>query len=180
LLVGSGFVRRSVPIGPPVKARPIYEIADPCLAFWFGVVYPDLPQIEAGQGRAALRRNAQRWQRHLGWVFEEAARAHAARLVARGDLPEDLVVGRWWATSGEPCEVDVLGLRGPRTALLGEARWRAKPLGRWELRELMAKTGRVPEPVEEPIYALWGRGGVERSVRAVGALGFGLEDVIRP
>jgi hypothetical protein len=180
VLVGSGFVRRSVPIGAPVKARPIYEIADPYLAFWFGVVYPDLPQIEAGQGRAALRRNAQRWQRHLGWVFEEAARAHAARLVARGDLPEDLVVGRWWATSGEPCEVDVLGLRGPRTALLGEARWQAKPLGRRELRELMAKTGRVPEPVEEPIYALWGRGGVERSVRAVGALGFGLEDVIRP
>lgn len=180
VLVASGFVRRSVPIGAPVKARPIYEIADPYLAFWFGVLYPDLPQIEAGQGRAVLRRNAQRWQRHLGWVFEEAVRAHVVRLVANGELPGDLVVGRWWASSGEPCEVDVLGLRGRRTALLGEARWQAGPLGRRELRELVAKTARVPDPVEEPVYALWGRGGVEPSVRAAGALGFALEDVLRP
>ncbi len=180
VLVASGFVRRSVPIGAPVRARPIYEIADPYLAFWFTVLYPNLPQIEAGQGRAVLRRNAPRWQRHLGWVFEEAARAHATRLVGSGALPADLVVGRWWAASGEPCEVDVLGLRGRRTALLGEARWQAEPLGRRELQDLVRKTWRVPEPVEEPIYALWGRGGVERSVRAAGALGFALEDVIGP
>lgn len=115
------------------------------------------------------------------WVFEEAARAHAVRLVANRELPGDLVVGsRWWASSGEACEVDVLGLRGGRTALLGEARWQAGPLGRRELRELVAKTGRGPDPVEEPIYALWGRGWVEPSVRAAGALGFALADVLEP
>ncbi len=180
VLTAAGFVRRSVPIGAPAKARPLYEIADPYLAFWFTVLYPSLPEIEAGQGRAALRRNARRWQRHLGWVFEEAVRAHAVRLVARGELPEDLVVGRWWTTSGEPCEVDVLGLRGRRTGLLGEARWQTEPLGRRELRDLVGKTAHVPRPVEEPIYVLWGRGGVDRSVREAGALSFDLEDVISP
>ncbi|GBC86278.1 hypothetical protein HRbin12_00264 [bacterium HR12] len=180
VLIASGFVRRSVPIGAPRKARPLYEIADPYLAFWFAVLYPDLPQIEGGQGRAVIRRASGRWARHVGWVFEEAARAHAARLVARGDLPEDLVVGRWWASAGEPCEVDVLGLRGSRTELLGEVRWTTRPLGLRELRELIAKTVRVPDPIDEPRYVLWGRKGVEDAVRSAGALGFSVDDVLRP
>jgi AAA+ ATPase superfamily predicted ATPase len=179
VLLRSGFVRRTQPVGAPRKARPVYELGDPYLAFWFGVLYMDLPHIEAGQGRAVLKRRTEQWQRHVGWVFEEAARAHAVRLVTRGELPSDLVVGRWWATSGEACEVDVLGLRGSKSALLGEARWQAGPLGTRDLRELIAKLPRVPRPVEDPIFALWGRGGVEADVRRAGALGFDLRDVLR-
>ncbi len=180
ILVASGFVRRSVPVGAPSRARPLYQLADPYLAFWFGVLYSDLPQIEAGQGRAALKRRAEQWQRHLGLVFEETARGHAARLVERGELPEDLVVGRWWASSGEPCEVDVLGLRGARTALMGEARWQAKPLGLRDLRELSLKADRVPRPIGGPLYALWGRGGVDAEVRSAGARGFDVGAMLEP
>jgi len=178
VLLRSGFVRRVQPVGAPRRARSIYELADPYLAFWFGVLYSDLPLIDAGQGRAVLRRRAEQWQRHLGWAFEQGVRAHAARLVERGELPSDLVVGRWWATSGAPCEIDVLGLRGSRAALLGEARWQAKPLGARELRSLIQKLTRVPSPVDDPLLALWGRGGVETEVRHAGALGYGLEDVL--
>lgn len=178
VLLRSGFVRRSVPVGAPRRARPLYEIADPYLAFWFGVLYSDLPQIEQGQGRAVLRRRREQWQRHLGWVFEETARAHASRLVGQGVLPEDLVVGRWWSTTGPPLEVDVLGLRSRTAVLLGEARWQQRPLGPRDLRELLAKAARIPNVVDDPILALWGRGGIEQELRSPGVLGFDIDDVL--
>lgn len=158
VLVRSGFVRRSVPVGAPRRARPLYEIDDPYLAFWFGVLYADLHLIDGGQGRAVLRRRRPDWQRHLGWTFEELARAHAGRLVASGALPADLVVGRWWSTSGEPLEVDVLGLRGARAALVGEARWQERPLGGRDVAELTVKASRLPHPGDDPILVFWSRG----------------------
>ena len=97
---------------------------------------------------------------------------------SRGDLPSDLVVGRWWTSSGEPCEVDVLGLRGNRAHLLGEARWQQSPLDGRDLEVLRRKVTRVPQPAEAPVYALWGRGGVRPEVRQAGGLGFDVEDVL--
>ncbi len=178
ILSRAGLVAKVTPIGAPKQSRPNYEIADPYTAFWFSVLYSDISQIEGGQGRAVIQRRRPEWQRRLGAVFEDAARAHAARLVARGDLPESLTIGRWWAVKGEPCEVDVLGLRGSRTVLLGEARWQRAPLGRRELRVLERKTPRTPGPVAEPLYTLWGRGGVDASVRGARVLGFGPEEML--
>lgn len=180
VLVRAGFVRGALPIGAPKGARPAYDIADPYLAFWFGVLYSSLADVEAGQGSAVLKRVAPLWQRHLGLVFEDAARAHARRLVQRGQLPDDLVVGRWWAAAGEPTEIDVLGLRGSRTFLLGEARWQPRPLDTRDLEALRRKVTRVPEPVPEPLYALWGRGGVTPEVRHAGGLGFDIEATLAP
>lgn len=178
VLVRAGFVRKSLPIGAPRAARPLYEIDDVYLAFWFRVLYSDLALIESGQGPAVLERALPRWQAHVGWVFEEAARAHARRIVARGALPSDLVVGRWWAATGEPCEADVLGLRGNRTALLGEARWQPRPLGLGDLAALRQKLVRVPQPLDDVRLVLWGRAGVKREVTRTGALAFDAEDVL--
>ncbi len=180
ILARGGLVAKALPVGAPRGARASYEIADPYLAFWFSVLYSDIPQIEAGQGRAVIRRRNPEWQRRLGAVFEDAARAHALRLVAGGALPEDLVVGRWWSVTGEPCEVDVLGLHGSRAALLGEARWQTRPLGRRELAQLKSKTARVPRALERPIYALWGRGGVDQSILDRHTLGFSPKDMLSP
>ncbi len=178
VLVRAGFVRKELPVGAPKASRPLYAIADPYLAFWFRVLYSDLAQISGGQGRAVLERRREEWQKHLGWVFEEAARWHATRLVASGVFPPDLVVGRWWATSGEPCEVDVLGLRGSRTALVGEAKWSARPLGSPVLRGLQAKIDRLPKPGPEVTLAMWGRNGIDGRLRDQGVLGYSLEDVV--
>lgn len=180
VLVRAGFVRRTTPLGAPRRAQPRYEIADTYLAFWFSVLYSDLALVEGGQGRAVLRRRRGQWQRHLGWVFEEAARAHAARLVAGGELPEDLVVGRWWTQSGPPAEVDVLGLRGGRSWLVGEARWQDAPLGPREVRALHAVAPRLPDPVDDPAFVLWGRSGVTPEVTAAGVRGFDAADVVAP
>jgi AAA+ ATPase superfamily predicted ATPase len=178
ILVKIGFARRALPLGAPRRARPVYELADSYLAFWFGVLYSDLQQIEGGQGPAVLRRRQPQWQRHVGWLFEESARAHAIRMVRRRDLPQDMVIGRWWASSGEPCEVDVLGMRESRSQLLGEARWQSRPLGLSDLRTLIRKAARVPSPVDDPLFALWGRGGVDRAVHRAGAMGFDVDDVL--
>ena len=178
VLVASGLVRRALPIGAPKGARPDYEINDPYLSFWFGVLYSNIPEIETRQGESVLVRVSPLWQQHLGAVFEEAARAHARRLVERGELPAGLLVGRWWANSGEPCEVDVLGLLANRTHLLGEARWQQRPLDGRDLAALRRKANRVPQPIDSAIYALWGRGGVTPDVGRAGALGFDLEAVL--
>jgi hypothetical protein len=98
--------------------------------------------------------------------------------VAAGELPADLVIGRWWAVTGEPCEVDVLGLRGSRTALLGEAKWQAHPLDVRELEALRRKTPRTPEPVDTPLYLLWGRAGITAEARRAGALGFDAKAIL--
>lgn len=177
VLTGSGFIRRATPLGAPRAAQPIYEIADPYLAFWFGVLYSDIPFVETGQGRQVLRRKEPQWQRHLGWVFEEQARAHARRLVASRELPNDLVIGRWWTTAGQPREVHVLGMRGSRTHLVGEAKWQQQPLGSRDLENLRRKVTRVPHPVEDVIFGLWGRGGVRAETTKAGALGFDADDV---
>lgn len=180
VLIRSGFVRRSVPLGAPRRARPIYEIDDAYLAFWFSVLYSEIAHIGGGQGRAALRRRREQWQKHLGWVFEELARDHARRLVASGALPEDLVVGRWWSTSGPSAEVDVLGMRGSGTALLGEARWQARALGRREVAQLRARTSLVPKPAADPLLVFWTRGGIQESARTVGTISYDLERMLEP
>ena len=178
VLIRTAFVSKVLPVGAPRGARATYEIPDPYLRFWFQVLYTEAALIAGGQGDAVLGRALPRWQTHLGFVFEEQARAHARRLVQRGDLPADLVVGRWWPGRGASVEVDVLGLRGSRTVLLGEARWQSAPLGRRDLESLRRKVPSVPNPVDEPTLVLWGRGGVTPEARRAGALGFSIEDVV--
>lgn len=178
VLVRSGFVRRSVPLGSSRRLRPIYEIDDPYLAFWFTVLYSDLAQIGAGQGRAVLHRRRDQWQRHLGWVFEGLARQHATTLVGTGELPEDVVVGRWWGTSRPPVEVDVLGMRDSRTVLLGEARWQARPLGSRDVVALRAKAVAVPHPVDEPMLLFWARGGLDPRLQSDTVRGYGPDEML--
>ena len=178
VLIRTAFVSKVLPVGAPRGARPTYEIPDPYLRFWFQVLYTEAALIAGGQGDAVLERVLPRWQTHLGFVFEEQARAHARRLVQRGELPADLVVGRWWPGRGASVEIDVLGLRGSRTALLGEARWQSAPLGRRDLEALRRKVPFVPNPVDDPTLVLWGRGGVTPDVHRAGALGFSVHDVV--
>lgn len=180
ILVRAGFLRRALPVGAPKGAKPFYEIADPYLAFWFACLHARQTEIDSGQGAAVFSALGPIWQRHLGWVFEEAARSHAARLVASGELPVDLVVGRWWSVRGQPVEADVLGLRGSRTALVGEARWQERPLGARDVAELRAKLDRLPDPEPSPILALWGRGGISAEARRAGAVGWSLAETLEP
>ena len=152
-----GYVRAVRPVGAPATADPRYEINDTYLAFWFSVLRDDAELISGGQGRAVRRRADGRWQRHVGAVFEDAARAHAVRLVDDGRLPPDTVIGRWWRD--EVVEVDVLGLQGDAVRLLGEVRWQTRPPGARDVTELAAGLAHLPPAHPDLQLALWGRHG---------------------
>jgi AAA+ ATPase superfamily predicted ATPase len=155
-LRGSGYVRRVVPLGQ-ATADPLYEIADTYLAFWFGVLRDDVDLIEGGQGDAVRHRTEQRLRQHIGRVFEAACRDHATRLVRDGTLPPNMVTGRWWRD--ETAEVDVLGMIGGQTALMGECRWQAGPLTARDLTELHRKAAYVPDPAGDLTLRFWTRSG---------------------
>lgn len=178
-LLRGRFIRAAKPLGAPLKARLEYRVDDAYLRFWFRVLSNGVQRIEAGQGAAVLQHTAGEWQVHLGWTFEQAAREHAAHLVAIGELPVGTQVDEWWTATGEPCQIDVLGLLGHRTAFVGEAKWQRQPLGASALDELARKLRQAPNPVPQPGLLLWGRGGVRPEIQVGAVRGFGPAEMLR-
>lgn len=178
-LLRARFARAATPLGAPLKARPEYRVEDAYLRFWFRVLSNGVQRIEAGQGAAVLEHTVGEWQVHLGWTFEQAAREHAAHLVASGELPTGAQVDEWWTTAGQPCQIDVLGLQGHRTAFVGEAKWQRQPLGAPVLDELAGKLRQAPDPVPQPGLLLWGRGGVRPDIQVGAVRGFGPAEMLR-
>ncbi|MBV8527939.1 MAG: ATP-binding protein [Candidatus Dormibacteraeota bacterium] len=177
VLVRSGLLRRSVPVGAEPSGRAAeYEFNDTYLAFWFSVLYPSVPDIEAGGGQRALQRAQPAWAHHVERVFQEVARDHARRLTCSGGMPADLIVGRWWSAARDQA-VDVLGLQGGRSLLVGRARWLERPLGHDELSVVQGFLRHVPKPAASPLLALWGRHGVSTAVRSA-ALGFDVAEAL--
>lgn len=180
LLERAGFIRRAVPLGAPRGARGYYEIGDAYLNFWYRVLASDVALIEAGQGAAVLRRRREEWEKHVRWVFEEAARDHARRLAASGVLPKDTLLGRWWRHDhGLDTEIDVLGMQGHKTTLIGGARWSTKPLPLPVLTEMQRWVDRVPSPADEITYVLWSRAGVDPEITKRGVRSFVVADMFR-
>jgi hypothetical protein len=169
----AGYVRRATPVGS-VAADPLYEIADTYLAFWFGVLRDDADLIEGGQGAAVRRRTAPRLDQHRARVFESACRDHAALLVRDGEFPGDMIIGRWWRD--EITEIDVLGISGDRTALLGECRWQTAPLTSRDVLELQRKVTFVPEPADDIRLLFWTRSGATEP--GFPARAYSIEDVV--
>jgi AAA+ ATPase superfamily predicted ATPase len=177
-LAESGLITRETPLGAPRRSRPRYAITDPYFRFWFHLLHNDRARIEGGMGRAVLRSRAGEWARHVGWVFEEEARNHARRLVARGLVDESTLIGRWWSAGRSAAEVNVLGLRDGRVALVGEAKWSAGPFDMRWLRDLDRKLEVVPYPAGSPARMIWTRAeppvGLQDEVEI-----FGPEDMVR-
>jgi uncharacterized protein len=104
-----------------------------------------------------------RWRRHLAWVFENEARAHAQRMVTAGELPPDTVVGRWWRD--EIAEIDVLAISGGHPVLVGECRWQGGDLTERDLAELRARSAHLATPPDDrTTYAFWARGGADKGL----------------
>lgn len=175
-LARAGYVRAVRPHGAPPGTDPLYEMADPYLAFWFSVLREDADLIEGGQGAAVQKRVAGRWQTHLGRVFEEAAREHAVRLVATEQLPAEMTIGHWWRD--EIAEIDVLGLLEGQTRLIGEAKWQSRPPHRNEIQAMRAKLGYLPESHPDLELAFWTRGGPSVAVRGAEVIHFTAADMV--
>ena len=177
-LVRARLLVPATPLGAPIRTRPLFRVVDPYIRFWIRVLSNHVQRIEAGQGRGVLHNKSGEWQSQLGFVFEQAAREHAVRILGSGMLPAGTVVDEWWTTTGEQCQVDVLGMQDGRTVLIGEARWQRQPLGRSDLDKLGPSPRYVPHPTPDPWYVLWGRGGVQPDTTATKVLGYGPAEML--
>lgn len=159
----AGYVTTARPVGASATSDPLYEISDDYLAFWFAVLRDDADLIEGGQGLAVRHRVEGRWQRHIGRVFESAARMQTERMVRSGTLPQSAIVGRWWRD--EAAEIDVLALDSGTPVLVGECRWQKHPLSERDVAELRSKLALLGSPGATPILGLWARGGATEAAR---------------
>jgi len=178
LLERSLLVRHERPVGAPVSSAGRFVLADTFLACWYALCHGDEGDIEAGLGAEIIQRRQGRWTRHLADVFEAQARQHALRLQRQGLLPKGATVGRWWTTSGQPAEIDVLGLQGRRTVLIGEVKWQAQPLDRRLFASLQAKRAAAPDPVPDVVLATWSRGGASRELTDLGVRSWTVDDIV--
>jgi hypothetical protein len=177
LLQRSLLLRHERPAGSPPSTPGHYLLADPFLACWYALCDGDEEDIETGLGPEVLRRRQGRWARHVADVFEEEARRHARRLQENGDLPRTDALGRWWNASAE---IDVLGLTGRRSVMVGEAKWQAAPLTPALIGTLRAKRSAAPDPLPDCVLATWSRGGGSDALRAQGVLTYNAADLLRP
>lgn len=175
LLQTSLLVRHERPVGSPPSTPGHYVLADTFLSAWYALCFGDDEDIEAGLGPGVLRRREGRWTRHVGAAFESQARLHARLVQDEGRLPEADAIGRWWTSS---VEVDVLGMRGNRTCLVGEAKWQAAPLTTAALGSLQAKLRLVPDPLRDVVLATWSRGGGSPELIAAGVRCWTVADMV--
>ncbi len=177
VLEQAGLVRRSYPVDERTPKAFEYQLADPYLAFWFRIVDPNQQEIDSGQGAEALRRSLPAWQQHLAAVFEDEARAHAARLV-RGSLFPSGVVGRWWTNRPRQAELDVV-VNADRWTVVGEAKWTDR-FGSTEWRAFNQHLDVAGDRATHAVRALWVKGSVDASVRALAPklLVFGPSDMV--
>lgn len=79
------------------------------------------------------------WSHFVAYIWEQLCRDFLAPAGMDGRLPfipEE--VGKWWSGTSE---IDVVGVdRYSKRAILGEARWRDRPIGKKTLDELLNKS----------------------------------------
>jgi hypothetical protein len=114
-----GLVDRLTPAGedPRRTKRVRYQVRDPFLRLWLGVVLPHRDAFELGRGRAVLRRAADRIA---------ASQAAALREVVTDWLADRTGVqcGEWWGGPGEDV-VDVAAVDGTHLLHAVSCHWAA-------------------------------------------------------
>jgi len=163
-LIELRLVQRLVPVTEERSRtkRRIYRIADNYLAFWLGVIDRYRAEIERGLGEPAARMIEGSLDDVMGWPWEEAFRWHLRRMVAGGELRDDIVaIGPWWTTDNS-VELDAVGLAGRscEAVLFGEAKWARSVSGRAAVAELEKKAGSLARSASLPAYVVCARGEV--------------------
>ncbi|MGI8575244.1 MAG: AAA family ATPase [Egibacteraceae bacterium] len=136
-----GFVDRLTPVGEDARRtkRVRYQVRDPFLRLWLGVVLPHREAFELGRGGGLLAA-------HRDQVA--ASQTRALQTVVRDWLghEEQAECGPWWAPGAEPDEVDALALRGTTPAAAATARWATAVDGEGERRRLLDLLSASPYP----------------------------------
>jgi AAA+ ATPase superfamily predicted ATPase len=171
----------SVTSGDKEKAsalRGLYRISDNFFRFWFGFVFTNLSDLEAGDAEGVYRHFVLPQQSEFSApVFERICRDFTAKLNREGRLPfRAAKIGRWWGKAarietteaGEPrrvsydTEIDVIAVdRGMKNILLGECKFRNSEM---TLRDLEGLAGKYTPPDATVSYCLFSKSGFSRAL----------------
>ena len=157
-------VTRHVPVTenqPDKSKKGLYRIDDHFLRFWFRYVHPNQASLDLGLDDIIFKKRIQPdLDDFVSSCFEEAARAHFAKLARTGQLsfiPER--IGGWW---DRVTEIDVVAYsETDKTALIGECKWSVNPIGINVLEHLKAQAQTMLQgtPIQTIQYALFSRSG---------------------
>ena len=131
-----GLVSPRAPITDTAVGRNrLYELEDGFLRFWFRFVFPFQADLEAGLSPAIVLASEilPELADHLAPTIEEIVRGWVRRTGFAGATR----VGSWWGpaldelrATGERTreEIDVVGVARGRVTVVGEVRWRSRPM----------------------------------------------------
>lgn len=163
-----GLLERIVPVteaDPPHSRQGRYHLLDPFFRFWFRFVYRERVHLERGDTGTVLRAVESQIDALAGSAFEEICRAWVWAQGDQGSIPfRPRRVGMWWDAQAQ---IDVAALND-EYVLLGECRWRTRPLGVEALAELKRKAARVPGNRHQQL-ALFSRVGFTEALQAEAA-----------
>lgn len=177
-----GIVSTKAPVTDVERAgrNSLYELSDGFLRFWFRFVFPFQADLEAGLAPAAVVASEIEpdLADHLAPAIEEVVRDWVRRSGVGGATR----IGSWWGPSLDEFratnerqreEIDVVGTARGRVTVIGEVRWRNKPMDVGILGEIdrfklpaLRKATRV---AEQPEIVLVSRSGFTDGLRETAA-----------
>ena len=107
----------------PEPRRTSWRIADPYFAFYFRYVFPNRSRLERGLVEEVAREIGADLDNIMGRAFEDACRSWAGSYADEQAVGASEQLGSWWSRDGS-VEIDVVGVRKGRYALLGSCKWR--------------------------------------------------------
>ncbi|MBR0164412.1 MAG: ATP-binding protein [Lachnospiraceae bacterium] len=151
-LIDLDILEREVPVtesNPDKSKKGLYRIKDHFLRFWFLFVFPNRGLLESGN-RLHVQRIIRRdfVSAHVAYVYEDICREKMWELNDADIWPFHFTkVGRWWDAH---MEIDIVALdEENKKMILGECKYRNKPVGTDILRELEEKGQLIPWNREE-------------------------------
>lgn len=160
-------VRVAEPLGGKKKGMR-YDLSDPFFRFYYRFVFPNRGVIASRNGHLVWEGIEANLNGFVGQVFEEVVADAFLQQMGRsigGRAAGYRQLGRWWNRSG--LEIYLLAL-GPLEVWVGEVKWRARPLTRVDVDNLLAKIPFLPMTAgKEIIPFVVSRAGVTEEARDV-------------
>jgi AAA+ ATPase superfamily predicted ATPase len=157
--------KRDPILSRPTSKRGRYHMRDHFLRFYYRFIVPQLGNIARGYQEAATAKIEAELPSFLGLhIFEELCQewVWAAAMAGQIDFAPEVVGSYWRVHRNKGVQLDVVAA-APREKklLIGEAKWRQKPLSRRLLTDLIQRSQRMPQVAEgwTTQYVLFAREG---------------------
>jgi AAA+ ATPase superfamily predicted ATPase len=160
------------------SSRGLYRITDNFFRFWFGFVFTNLSDLEAGDAEGVYRHFVlPQLNEFAAPVFEHICREFIRKQNRDGRLPFRAAdIGRWWgkahrtdtASSDKPqrvsyeTEIDVMAVdKGAKNILLGECKFRNSELTQGDFEKLAEKYTQAKTGIS---YSLFSKSGFSQGM----------------